>query len=212
MALTPLAAKDANQVAQNMVAFQDASANNIPAVSLDSSRAYYRASASFTPVSTGALTLIQVQGSATKTVRITRVTLSANSAATVASMVAYTQLTSTAGTTGTAVNPTIAKMDTNSAAATAVVTHYTTAAQTVGTLIGGPLSFFQLPLSITAIPTAAQPATLPYTVFPENGVPIGQAIVLRGAAQYYNVVNSAPANFANAPVIQYTIEWVEDAS
>ena len=212
MAFTPLAAKDGNQVAQNMGAFQDASGNNFPAVSLDSNRAYYRASASFVPVTTGALTLIQVQGSATKTIRITRVFMSGSTVTAVASMVAYTQITSTAGTTGTAVAPTIAKLDQGSATATAVVNHFTTAAQTVGTLIGGPLSFFTLPLPITAVPTAAQPATTPYVVFPEAGVPIGQAIVLRGTAQYFNVVNSAPANFANAPVLQYTVEWTEDAS
>ncbi|HVP49642.1 MAG TPA: hypothetical protein VMT56_00320 [Candidatus Bathyarchaeia archaeon] len=210
MALLPLAAKDANGVAQSMVAFQDASSNNIPSVTLDTSRAVYRASASFVPVTTGALTLVQVQGSATKTVRITRVIMSGSTATTVAAMVAYTQLTSTAGTTGTAVTPTIAKLDTNSPTATAVVTHYTTAAQTVGTLIGGPISFFQIPLIVTAVPTVGLP--LPYTVFPENGAPLNQCIVLRGTAQYYNVVNSAPANFANAPVLQYTVEWIEDAS
>src|SRR5271167_2545288 len=125
MAFTPLVAKDGNQIAQNMGAFQDASSNNFPALCLDSTRSYYRASASFVPVTAGALTLVQVQGSATKTVRITRVTMFGTQASTIATNVLYTQLTSTAGITGTAVTPTIAKLDTNSPTATAVVTHYT---------------------------------------------------------------------------------------
>jgi hypothetical protein len=193
-----------------MQTFADAGSNNIPLAALDSTRAYYRASASFVPVTASALVLFQVQGSASKTVRITRVTMSGSAATAIATMVAYTQRTSTAGITGTPVNPTIAKLDTGSAAATAVVTHYTTAAQTVGTLIGGPLSFFQMLLTITAIPTVSFSPM--QTVFPEGGAPIGQAIVLRGTAEYFNVVNSAPASFANAPVLQYTVEWIEDGS
>ncbi len=210
MALTPVSVSDRTGASQAMDAFQDPASNNIPIVSVDSTKATYRASASFVPVTASALTLVQVQGSATKTVRIKRVIMSGSTATTVAAMVAYTQRTSTAGTTGTAVTPTIAKLDTTSAAATAVVTHYTTAAQTVGTLVGGPLSFFQIPLIVTAVPTVGLP--LPYSVFPEMGMPIGQAIVLRGTADFYNIVNSAPASFANAPVLQYTIEWEEDAS
>ena len=210
MAFTPVSVLNSSGASTPMGSFQDAAGNNIPLSGLDSSRAYYRASASFVPVTASALTLIQVQGSATKTVRITRVTMSGSAATAIATMVAYTQRTSTAGVTGTAVNPTIAKLDTASAAATAVVTHYTTAAQTVGTLIGGPLSFFQMLLTITAIPTVSFSPM--QTVFPEGGAPIGQAIVLRGAAEYFNVVNSAPASFANAPVLQYTVEWIEDGS
>ena len=210
MAFTAITVADKNNAAQSMAAFQDAALVNYPAVSFDSNAAGYRAAASFVPVTASALTLVQVQGSATKTVRIKRVVMSGSAATAVATMVGYTQRTSTAGTTGTAVNPTIAKMDTAQATATAVVTHYTTAAQTVGTLIGGPLSFFQMPLTITAVPTVGLP--LPCVIFPEAGGPPGQSIVLRGVAEFYNVVNSAPASFANAPVLQYTVEWTEDAS
>lgn len=211
MAFTPISVKDGNGAAQSMANFQDLSGNNQPVISLDSQRATYRAAASFVPVTTGALTLIQVQGSATKTVRVKRLTIGGSAAATVATAVMYLQRTSTAGTTGTAVTPTIAKMDSgNATAATAVVTHYTTAAQTVGTLVGGPLSFFTVLLPVTAVPTVA--FAINQCVFPEYGAPIGSAIVLRGTADFLNVVNSAPANFANAPVLQYMVEWEEDAS
>ena len=118
--------------ATGMQTFADAGSNNIPLAALDSTRAYYRASASFVPVTANALVLLQVQGSASKTVRITRVTMSGSAATAIATMVAYTQRTSTAGVTGT--------------------------------------------------------------------------------AEYFNVVNSAPASFANAPVLQYTVEWIEDGS
>lgn len=210
MALTPVTVADRNNTSTSMGAFQDAAGVNIPLTSVDSSVPTYRASASFTPVTASALTLFQIQGSATKTVRIKRICLSGSAATAVATMVAYVQRTSAAGTGGTAVTPTIAKNDSASAAATAVVSHYTTGAQSVGTAVGGPLSFFQVPLTITAVPTVGLP--VPYTVFPENGVAIGQSLVLRGIADFVCVVNSAPASFANAPVIQYTIEWTEDAS
>lgn len=210
MAFTPISVKDGTGAAQSMGAFQDSGGNNYPAQSLDNAIPTYRAAASFVPVTTGALTLVQVQGSSTKTVRIKRIVVGGSTATTVATAVWYLQRTSTAGTTGTAVTPTIAKLDTNSPAATAVVTHYTTAAQTVGTLVGGPLSFFTVLLPVTAVPTVA--FTINQCIFPEYGAPIGQAIVLRGTADFINVVNSAPANFANAPVLQYSVEWTEDAS
>jgi hypothetical protein len=211
MAFTPVTVADKNNASQGMGAFQDPAGNNYAAVSLDSASATYRASASFVPVTASALTLFQIQGSATKTVRVRRITMGGSTATTVATAVCYLQRTSTAGTGGTAVTPTIAKVDSGtSASATAVVSHYTTAAQSVGTLAGGPLSFFTVLLPVTAVPTVA--FTVNQVVFPEYGSPIGQSIVLRGTSDYLCVVNSAPASFANAPVIQYTIEWTEDAS
>jgi len=210
MALTPVTVADRNNTSTSMGAFQDAAGVNIPLTSVDSSVPHYRASASFVPVTASALTLFQIQGSATKTVRIKRITICGSAATAPALMVAYVQRTSAAGTGGTAVTPTVAKNDSAAAAATAVVTHYTTAAQSVGAAVGGPLATFQVPLPITAVPTIGLPQ--PYVVFPENGTPIGQALVLRGTGDFICVVNSAPASFANAPVLQYTIEWSEDAS
>ena len=211
MALLPLAAKDANGVAQSMVAFQDASSNNIPAVTLDSSRATYRFAAVFTPYATSALTLIQIQGSATKTVRVIRIAAAPTTVTAAASISGYLTRNSAAGTGGTGVTPTAAKLDTNSPAATAVVTHYTTAAQSVGTTVGGPLSQFVLGVTIVSVPTITIQNQM-QMIFPEVGNVNGQALVLRGTSDYITVVNTTPASFANAISFSYVVELVEDAS
>ena len=127
-----------------------------------------------------------------------------------ASISGYLQRTSTAGTGGTAVNPTIAKLDTTSPTATAVVTHYTTAAQSVGTTtsMGGPLSQFVVGMPIVSVPTVSILNQM-QMLFPEVGQPIGQAIVVRGTSEYINVINTTPANFANAVSMSYMIEWEE---
>jgi hypothetical protein len=211
MALLPLAAKDANGVAQSMVAFQDASSNNIPAVSLDSSRAVFRFAAVFTPYATGALTLIQITGSATKTVRIHRIGVAPTTSTAAGSISGYLTRNSAAGTGGTAVTPTAAKLDTGSPAATAVVTHYTTAAQSVGTTVGGPLSQFVIGIPIVSVPTVSILNQM-QMLWPENGVTIGQSLVLRGTSDFITVVNTTPANFANAVSFSYVVELTEDAS
>lgn len=210
MALTPLVVRDGNNAAQSMDALQDAAGINVSIVSLDSTRATYRAAANFTPQPTAAVTVISIQGSATKTVRIKRIGLSGVSTA--AGQNIYALQRSTAlGAGGTTVNPTLAKMDFLSAAATAVVAHYTTSAKAAGTSTGiGPLTTANVQTCVTAVPTTS---VLPVTqLFPEFGAPIGQAIVLRGTSDFLEVQNLAAANLAAGTVLNYFIEWEEDAS
>ena len=210
MALTPVTVANNAGTATPMGAFQDAAGDNYPAVVLDNQRATFRAAGVFTPYATAALTLFQIQGSASKTVRITRIGVAPTTATTVASLSGYLARTTGAGSGGTGVTPTIAKMDTASAAATAVVTHYTTAAQSVGA--GSTvLSQFVLGVPVVSVPTVSVLNQM-QMVFPECGAAIGQAIVLRGTSDYVCVVNTTPANFANAVSMSYVIEWVEDAS
>lgn len=212
MAFTPVNVLNSSGAATPMGAWQDPSGNNIPLTSVDSTKATYRASAVFTPFATGALTLFQIQGSASKTVRVKRICATATTASAAASISGYLQRTSAAGTGGTGVNPTVAKLDTNFAAATAVVTHYTTAAQSVGAGVGGPLSQFSMGVPIVSVPTVSIPFVPLQTIFPEYGAVIGSAIVLRGTSDFVCVVNTTPANFANAVSMSYMIEWEEDAS
>src|SRR5690349_24326179 len=75
MALTPIIVKDGNNASQSMDALQDAAGINMSIVSLDSTRATYRFSGSFTPQATAGVTVLSVVGSATKTVRIKRIML-----------------------------------------------------------------------------------------------------------------------------------------
>lgn len=209
MAITPIIVRDGNNAAQSISALQDPSGYNASMVSLDTGRAVYRAAANFTPQATAAVTLISIQGSATKTVRIKRIGVGGVSTANGQSIYQLIK-TSALGAGGTTVTPTATPLDSASPAATAVVQHYTTTLKAAGTPIGGPLTTANVQTGVTAVPTVATPAQT--QLFPEFGAPIGQAIVLRGAAQYLEVQNVAAANLAAGTVLCYFIEWEEDAS
>ena len=209
MPFTPVVARDGNNAAQSMGAFQDASSVNFPAVNLDSTIPTYRAAANFTPQATGAVTVLSIQGSASKTIRIKRIGLSGVSTANGQNVYSL-QRTSALGAGGTTVTPTIAKLDTNSAAATAVVQHYTTSLKAAGTAVGGPISTANVQTGVTAVPTV--PVAPQQLLFPEAGVPAGQSIVLRGTADFLEAQNLAAANLAAGTVLCYFVEWTEDAS
>jgi hypothetical protein len=169
--------------------------------------AVYRASASFTPFGTGDRTLISIKGSATKTVRVRKIIVGGTATAAGSTLYALSRTTAL-GSGGTAVNPTVAKVDSGTVAAgTAVVAHYTTAAQTLGS---GPITLWTgtIGLSIVTVPTTG-PVTQ-YPVFPEFAIP-GQALVLRGTGDFLEFGNVA-GNITAGAILQYTIEWQEDAS
>ncbi len=208
MAFTPVVARDGNNAAQNMAALQDLASVNYPQVGQDSTQQTYRASASFTPFATAALALVTIVGSATKTVRVKRILIGGVATALADTLFRLTRV-SVIGTGGTAVAPTIAKNDTNSAAATAVVQHYTTAAQSTGT-VGSVLSHWRQ--FIATVTTPATAYTNPtYQVFPECGIG-GQSLVLRGTSDMLQIENLNAGNLGAGTVLEYVIEWVEDAS
>lgn len=211
MAYTPVVILDGNNASKSMGAFQDASSVNYPSYTLDSNMPHYRASANFTPTATAALTVIKITGSASKTVRVTRVCVGGVSTALSTSVFKLIRV-SAIGAGGTAVNPTIAKLDTGAGAATAVPTHYTTAANAADTTSEGPLLHANVFTSTVTTPTVAYIEQ--NVLFPERGAPSlgGQCIVLRGTSEILAVTNVAPANLAAGTVLNYTIEWREDAS
>ncbi len=207
-ALTPVVVLNGSNASTSMAAHQDAAGNNYPLMSLDSQRATYRASATFTPATASALALVQLQGSATATVRVKRVLMTGYATALADTLFRLT-LTSTNGTGGTAVAPTIAKMDSQSAAASAVVNHFTTAAQSTGTVTSVLSHWIQFIATVTTPATAyTNPQQI---VFPEAGM-LGQAIVLRGTSQYLQIENLNAGNLGTATILQYVIEWEELAN
>lgn len=210
MALSTITARDGNNAAVTVAAQADLAGNVMPMNSLDSSKQTYRFSANFTPQPTAAVTVISVQGSATKTVRIKRVTLGGVSTALSASVFQLIRTTAL-GAGGTTVSPTAAKDDSLSVAATAVVSHYTTSLKATGTASGGPLATQMIHTGTVTTPTVAL-AGVPQVLFPEGGAPIGQAIVLRGIADFLEIQNVTPTNLAAGTVLNYTIELEEDAS
>ncbi len=211
MAFAPVTILDGNSASKSMGAFQDASSVNYPAYSLDSNMPHYRASATFTPFATAALTIIKLTGSATKTVRVTRVLVGGTATGMAAPIMKLIRV-SAIGAGGTAVNPTVAKLDSSVGAATAVATHYTTAANAADTTSEGPLGHYIVGMSITAVPTTNWSEQL--VMFPERGGSAlgGQAIVLRGTSEILAVTNVSPANMAAGTAVTYSIEWREDAS
>ncbi len=208
MAFTPVVARDGNNAAQSMAALQDLAGVNYPQVGLDSTQQTYRASASFTPFATAPLALVTIIGSATRTVRVKRILIGGVATALADTLFRLTRV-SVLGITGTAVAPAIAKNDTNSATATAVVQHYTTAAQTTGTVVNTLSHWRQFIATVTTPATAYVNPT--YQVFPEAGIG-GQSLVLRGVGDMLQIENFNAGNLGAATVLEYVIEWVEDAS
>lgn len=207
MARSTLLVKDANGVNRTLVVDVDAAGNFLPSHSNDTNRPMYRASAVFTPQPTNAVVLLRIKGSATKTVRITRIAVEGVSTAN-ANVPFALQRESDEGAGGTPVTPTVAKLDTGFAAATAVVTHFTTSLVAAGTGVGGPLTSGYLTTNVVTTPTLA---VKPRVLFPEEGC-VGQSIVLRGVAEFLVVKNTNAGSLSAGTVLGYTVEWIEDDS
>jgi hypothetical protein len=166
-------------------------------------RATYRyAGLAFTPVATPT-DVIQIQGSATKTLRITRIGIGGVATAQ-GNMPVQLVRRSTAGTLGSAVLTavTAAKTDTSDPAATGVVStvgtaNYTTLGTAVATLGASRLN-------MPAVGTGAQPQRVVFVFFT---APLGR----RGASDWLGI-NLNGAAVPSGGVIDYEIEIQEDAS
>lgn len=164
-------------------------------VSTEGGKASYRACGG--PVMTANGVGLVLKGSASKTVRVTRVTvaMSLTTAAIVTAVVYRTTADATSGSNAAAL--TISKMDTGNASATAVATTYTTS--TLGT---GPSAVSQLiGLSSSATVNGSQ------MVF-EYGTRNAQALTLRGTAEYAQLFISV-SSFTGAAT-SMEIEWTEE--
>lgn len=209
---TSLAIKDGNNAAQSLTTLTDPAGLERYAVSLDTPgvAAYRVAVASAAVITTTTKTLVTIQGSATKTVRIKKFGISLT-AATAAQCVVILARTTGIGSGGTVVTPTVAKMDSGTvAAATAVVTHYTTGAQSQGAG-GTQLAVTQVMENVTTTAPGSG-ASGPYfqLLFPEGGGVFGQSIVLRGTSDYLELWNATA--IGTTPALSYMVEWEEDAS
>lgn len=209
MAAGAISIKDGNGSAQTLGTNVDLAGAQRYQVTLDNAAQTYRASGSFTPQATGAVTVITMTGSATKTVRVKRIMV--GGAATALSATLFKLVKTTAlGAGGTEVAATVAKLDSASAAATATVSHWTTTLKAAGTTAEGPLTTLRLFQTTVTTPTVAFAEA--QTLYPEKGAAIGQAIVLRGTSQFLEVQNANAGNLAAGSVLDYMIEWEEDAS
>lgn len=167
---------------------------------------YRMAVKSFTPVASATSPTFSIQGSASKTVRITRIVVTTSCLTGTATpfksdLVLQKFSALTGGTTGS--TPTGTLMDSGNAAQTAICLQYS-AVPTTATAIGG-LTAAELIQMISATATANGITRNEFTFGDKNG----QACVLRGTAQFLGITINP---LGTTPLMSVTIEWAEDNS
>lgn len=160
----------------------------------------YHAAVPFTPAVTASKDVFTIVGSATKTIRVTRLSCTGTSTTTASVPVVLNKYLTAATTGGVATTGTAIPSDSNDAAATAVVKAYT-AAPTVGT--GGGAIRASL-LQTTIVSGDAQ---VPL-VWDFNRIPERAGILLRGVNQELALTVGATALSA-ATALDCDVEWTE---
>lgn len=172
-------------------------------VSSDGSKATYATGAlGITPAATPG-DVIQVQGSATTTVRIKKLTFQ-GVASTAKQWPVTVRRAVAAHTDGTAVAPVITKFDTGDAAAAAVVTHLTANPAAKASNPADSVLFVR-DVTFTAPASAAEPWVIDFCQRQDK------ALVLRGAADCL-VVSLGGGALTAGEKFSYSVEWEEDAS
>lgn len=174
-------------------------ANNVYVgnVNTQSGKTSYRMSAAGTIDAAGIL--VQLQGSATRTIRITKIRISGalTTGAVGRIMVMRRSAAATGGTPGS-VPP--QPLDTGNAAATLVATQYLTV-PTGGTLVGRLENDYVLWGAMTALGNLVE-----WTYGTANAQPI----LIRGTSEYITIETSTFASYAGA-VYSVTVEFTEEA-
>jgi hypothetical protein len=180
-------------------------ANGIQAlqtINAENERPTYSAGVSNLAIVTGATDVLTLTGSATKTIRITRIRFSCLATTDVTIPVTLTKH-STANTGGTSTAPVAVPHDSNDSAATAVVAAYT-ANPTLGTVVGSFIRSDKLVLQLTAGTT---PENVIDWVFGSKG---SKSPTLRGTTQQIAINLGATAIAGGSANI--SIEWTEDSN
>src|SRR5271154_2712502 len=153
---------------------------------------------SFGPLASSSPT-ISVTGSATKTIRITRIRLSVAATAGAICDVSLKRFSTLTGGTSASQSANIAKLDTNNAAATAVVNLYTAAATTA--TAAGVLAAERYEIVTASVSVA--PQAIEWDFSNMNA----QACVLRGTGDFVGFLFSAIGTTPNGDC---WIEWTEE--
>lgn len=168
----------------------------------DGYKATYNATATFVAAST-ATDFFTLTGSATKTIRIIRIGMSATQT-TSAEVNLILLKRSTANSGGTSTSPTIVPNDSGDAAGTAVARAYTANPTSLGSLVGN-LRNFKLTVPVIAV---GGNATAPIEQIEYFGDKFGKGLVLRGTGEVFALnLNSATVTGNNFSV---WIEWTEE--
>lgn len=173
-------------------------------VNKDSRRSTYSATSSFVPLASATLPIWAMIGSATKTIRITHIRADVYCTVGTALPGTLTLGRLSALTGGTAVAVGSMPHDSANAAATAVASTY------AGGLPASVTAGFQARTGflqwVTGGATVAQPTSTLDWYFGDDG---GQQLVLRGTSQWFALILSS---VGTTPVMEVTVEWVEDNS
>jgi hypothetical protein len=168
---------------------------------------YSASSASLVPATTTPSDIFTITGSATKTIRVTRVSVSATQTTVAALIDVLLILRSAANTGGTSTSPTIASHDSQNAAATATIRQYTANPSALGASAGTVRSTKMT--CTTNAPGNAQGAVTTIPIVWDFGNRPGQAIVLRGTAQVL-AVNLNSVTLGSAGSFDISMEWTEE--
>jgi hypothetical protein len=166
----------------------------------DGLNATYSASITALASAASCTDLFTITGSATKTIRITRLEISGQATTAAAAQVVLL-VRSAANLTGTSTTPTVVPHDSASAAGTAVVRAYTVNPGTLGTLVGNIRTDYVF-LAAPATATVGSDK-----LFLDFGTRPSQAIVLRGIAQVLAVNLNAATVTGGA--FDINLEWTE---
>lgn len=186
----------ANTLATARYATCDASGNTA-VTPVDGYKATYSAAATAFAPAASATDVFTITGSASKTIRVTKIEMSATQTTAGNNEVLLVKR-STANSGGTSATPTIVPHDSSSAAGTAVVRSYT-ANPTTGTLVGAVASV-KMFVSTTATENQKQ--------IWDFGIRPSQAIVLRGTSQVL-AINLNAATWTGGSISVY-LEFTEE--
>lgn len=168
-------------------------------INSEGQKATYRIGASFAPIASATAPSFSITGSASKTIRITRIRLSATAATGGAADISLFRFSALSG--GTSASQTAGKLDTTDAAATAVVNTWSVAA-TTATKAGGTLCAERYEIVTAAV------TVLPQVVEWDFGeVPGGRSLVLRGTSDFVGILFSA---IGTTPASDIWVEWTEE--
>lgn len=144
-----------------------------------------------------------ISGSATKTVRITRLGFTGLQTTSALRDIVLLKR-STANVGGTSTTPIAVPYDSLNPAATASVKAYTANPTTLGTLVGNMRSY-KYPLDANPTGTSAVPTTPQEWVFGDKG---GQAVVLRGVNESFSVNLNGVTSTGDS--LDIFVEWTEE--
>ena len=159
----------------------------------------YSASVTNLKIAAAATDVFTISGSATKTIRITRVTINGSTSTANTTTILLIKRSSTA-TGGTSTATIAVPMDSTNSTATAIMAQYTANPTTVGTSVG---TLYSGQLYFSTVTSGTRTDNMEWAA-----VRPSQSIILRGTTQFL-AVNFNSTTIA-LPAVNINVEWIEE--